>query len=52
MMIPHHQAAIDKAEAYLEHGDDPELTQLANEIIAEQRREIEFLENWLAEQHQ
>jgi Ca2+-binding EF-hand superfamily protein len=47
MMIPHHQSAIDMAEAYLEHGDDPELTNLANEIIAAQQEEIEFLQNWL-----
>jgi uncharacterized protein (DUF305 family) len=47
MMIPHHQSAIDMAEAYLEHGDDPELTALANEIVSAQRREIEFLERWL-----
>ena len=49
MMIPHHQSAIDMAEAYLEHGDDPELTKLANEIIAAQQQEIEFLQNWLEE---
>jgi uncharacterized protein (DUF305 family) len=49
MMIPHHQSAIDMAEAYLEHGDDPELTNLANEIIAAQQKEIEFLQNWLNE---
>jgi uncharacterized protein (DUF305 family) len=47
MMIPHHQSAIDMAKAYLEHGDDPELTELANEIIAAQQQEIEFLESWL-----
>jgi hypothetical protein len=52
MMIPHHQSAIAMAEAFLEYGDDPELTQLANEIIAEQRREIEFLETWLRDQDQ
>jgi Ca2+-binding EF-hand superfamily protein len=49
MMIPHHQSAIDMAEAYLEHGDDPELTKLANEIIAAQQEEIDFLQNWLEE---
>ena len=48
MMIPHHQSAIAMAEAYLEHGDDPELTELANEVIAAQTKEIEFLETWLA----
>lgn len=47
MMIPHHQSAIDMAEAYLEHGDDPELTELGNEIVSAQQREIEFLETWL-----
>jgi hypothetical protein len=52
MMIPHHQSAIDMAETLLEHSDDPELTELANAIIAEQQREIEFLENWLRQQGQ
>lgn len=47
MMIPHHQSAIDMAEAYLEHGDDPELTALAKEIVSAQQREIAFLEKWL-----
>jgi uncharacterized protein (DUF305 family) len=50
MMIPHHQSAIDMAESLSRARRRPELTQLANEIIAEQRREIEFLENWLREQ--
>jgi uncharacterized protein (DUF305 family) len=35
------------AEAYLKHGDDPELTELANEVVSAQQREIEFLETWL-----
>lgn len=52
MMIPHHQAAIDKAEVLLEHSDDPELTELANEIIAEQEREIGILNTWLDQQDQ
>jgi Ca2+-binding EF-hand superfamily protein len=52
MMIPHHQSAIDMAETLLEHSDDPELTELANAIIAEQQREIEFLENWLRQEGQ
>lgn len=49
MMIPHHQSAIDMAEALLQYSDDPELTRLANEIIAAQQEEIEFLRNWLGE---
>ena len=47
MMIPHHQSAVAMAEAYLEHGDDPELTELANKVFTDQRREIGILEAWL-----
>jgi hypothetical protein len=50
MMIPHHQSAIDMAQVYLRHGDDPELTELAKAIISEQQKEIEFLKNWLGKQ--
>jgi len=35
-MIPHHQGAIDMAEALLIYGKDPELRQLAKGIIVEQ----------------
>ncbi len=48
-MIPHHQGAIDMAQALLEHGSDPALLALAREIIADQEAEIAFLEAWLAE---
>jgi uncharacterized protein (DUF305 family) len=47
MMIPHHQSAIDMAEAYLAEGDDEELRTLSEEIVAEQQREIDFLQEWL-----
>ena len=48
MMIPHHQSAIDMAQAYLASGEnDPELTELSNEIIAAQEKEIAFLNGWL-----
>ena len=48
MMIPHHQSAIDMAQAYLVSGEnDPELTKLSNEIIAAQEKEISFLKGWL-----
>ena len=47
-MIPHHQAAIDMARTLLEHGSDPQLRQLAEEVIEAQQREIGELEAWLA----
>lgn len=46
-MIPHHQAAIDMAKSVLEHGRDPEIRQLAEEIVKAQEGEIKQLQAWL-----
>ena len=47
-MIAHHQGAIDMAEVLLEHGDDPQMRALAEEIIAAQVGEIdEMTHGWL-----
>jgi uncharacterized protein (DUF305 family) len=36
MMIPHHQGAIDMAEAELRHGHNEQLRRIAQEIIVDQ----------------
>ena len=40
MMIPHHQGAIDMAEAELRHGHNEQLRRIAQEIIVDQQQEI------------
>lgn len=47
-MIPNRQAAIEMAQAQLKDGKDPVNRKLAEEIIAEQRLEIEKMKQWLA----
>ncbi|NBE09027.1 CopM family metallochaperone [Paragemmobacter ruber] len=47
-MIAHHQGAIDMARVVLEHGDDPQVKKLAEEIIAAQEAEIGWMTEWLA----
>jgi uncharacterized protein (DUF305 family) len=46
-MIPHHQGAIEMAKIVLQHGKDPELRTLAQEIVSAQEKEIAFIQDWL-----
>jgi uncharacterized protein (DUF305 family) len=49
MMIPHHQGAVDMAEAELVHGKDERLRRLSQAIIVEQTQEIAVMRQVLAE---
>jgi len=40
MMVPHHQGAIDMAQAELRHGHNEQLRRIAQEIIVDQSQEI------------
>ena len=44
MMIPHHQGAIDMAQAELRHGHNEQLRRIAQEIIVEQQQEIQAMD--------
>jgi len=48
MMVPHHQGAIDMAEAELRFGHDPVLRRLAQGIIVEQQQEVAVMRQALA----
>ena len=48
MMIPHHQGAVEMAEAELRFGRNPILRRLAQGIIVEQRQEIAVMRQAIA----
>ena len=50
MMIPHHQGAIDMAQAELRYGKNEQLRRIAQEIIVDQQQEIAAMRLALGQQ--
>lgn len=48
-MLPHHIGAVEMARVELKYGKDPQMRQLAKNIIASQDKEIKEMKAWLAE---
>ncbi len=49
MMTPHHQGAITMAREALSRAEQPEIKQIAQQIIRAQESEIEMMNQWKAE---
>lgn len=47
-MIPHQQAAVDRAKVVPEHGMDPEIRKLTEGAIKSKEGEIAMLKAWPA----
>jgi len=45
-MLPHHRSAIQMANVALEESDNPQIEDLAGNIIEAQEREISQMQTW------
>jgi uncharacterized protein (DUF305 family) len=45
-MIPHHQSAIEMAQVALEKSKNPNIKELAEDIVSAQQQEIEQMTRW------
>ena len=48
-MIPHHRSAISMAQVALEESDNPEIREIARNIVSAQKREIAQMHEWRRE---
>lgn len=48
MMITHHKSAVEMSESILKTGKEQNIKTMANKIIADQKKEIDQLQNWLS----
>ncbi|RPI14681.1 MAG: DUF305 domain-containing protein [Ignavibacteriae bacterium] len=51
IMMPHHQAAIDMGQAYLNNGQNTALKDMVQKDIEKQKQEIAEIKDWLARQN-
>jgi len=50
MMVPHHQGAVDMANAELKYGHNEQLRRLAREIVAKQQQEIMMMRDAVSDE--
>jgi hypothetical protein len=50
MMVPHHQGAVDMAQAELKYGHNEQLRRLAQEIVVTQQQEITVMRHAIGDE--